>query len=190
MRPRIAQCCDTVYATDVRVGIRARLWRRRAGRRHHLGTAARAALHPGAAGYNHLLASRTGEIVNLEASATRHGLPAAGPRRPHQPLRQPGHGGGGGRTRGAQTLARPSAASPPAAGELPRTIDAERLVGDLADHDGFPHSICSTCCTDHRLDNQVTIGSVVINLTDRTLSAGWGNPCQATFLSIALPQEW
>jgi hypothetical protein len=40
------------------------------------------------------------------------------------------------------------------------------------------------------LDNQVTIASLVMDLTRRTMLAGWGNPCQATFAEFALPDRW
>jgi isopenicillin-N N-acyltransferase-like protein len=70
-------------------------------------------------------------------------------------------------------------------------IDEARLLDVLADHDGFPHSICRHVLDEPSpLDNQQTIASVVMDLTHRTMSAGWGNPCRATFAEFALPERW
>jgi isopenicillin-N N-acyltransferase-like protein len=190
----ISQCCDTVYATDVRIGIPRTIVARHVLAAATLEAAARAALHPErAAGYNHLLASADGEIVNLEASATRHEvLPAAEDLAAHtnhyvSPAMAAVEAAPEVRSHSRARRQRALQRLEDCRGE----IDAGRLVEILADHDGFPHSICSHVLHESsRLDNQVTIGSVVMNLTERTLSAGWGNPCQATFLSVALPQEW
>jgi len=64
------------------------------------------------------------------------------------------------------------------------------MVEVLADHDGYPHSICSHVVDEpSALDNQRTIATLVMDLTHRTILAGWGNPCQATFAEFGLPAE-
>jgi isopenicillin-N N-acyltransferase-like protein len=190
----IAQCCDTVYSTDVRLGIPRTIVARHVLAAATLEEAAEAALHPHrAAGYNHLLASDDGAIFNLEASATRGQRLAA-------------VGGVAAHTNhylGDDMAAVES--NPPARlhsrGRFERAqhrlaegrgqLDARRLVEVLADHDAFPHSICSHVTGEpSRLDNQLTIASLVIDLTRRTMLAGWGNPCQATFAEFELPERW
>jgi isopenicillin-N N-acyltransferase-like protein len=190
----IAQCCDTVYASDVRLGVPRTIVARHVLAATSIEAAAQAALHPQrAAGYNHLLVSADGEAFNLEASATRHArLPAAGGVAAHtnhylargmadletDPEART-------HSRGRLSRARERLAS--AAGQ----IDTSLLVDVLADHDGYPYSICSHVVHEpSTLDNQRTIASVVMDLTQRTMSAGWGNPCQAEFTDFVLPDRW
>jgi isopenicillin-N N-acyltransferase-like protein len=190
----IAQCCDTVYATDVRLGIPRTIVARHVLAATSIDEAARAALHPQrAAGYNHLLASADGDIVNLEASATRHqSLPAAGGLAAHtnhylSPAMIAVEKNPEARvhSRGRLNRARQRL------GEMQGRIDARRLVEVLADHDDHPYSICSHVLHQPSpLDNQVTIASLVMDLTQRTMLVGWGNPCQATFADFALPDRW
>jgi len=190
----IAQCCDTVYATDVRLGIPRTIVARHVLAATNLDQAAQAALHPQrAAGYNHLLASADGDIVNLEASATRHeSLPASGGLAAHtnhyvSPAMTVVEEDPQARVHSRARLDR-------ARRRLDRlhgTIDAAGLASVLADHDDFPYSICSHVLNEPSpLDNQVTIASLVMDLTRRTMLAGWGNPCQATFAEFALPDRW
>jgi isopenicillin-N N-acyltransferase-like protein len=190
----IAQCCDTVYASDVRLGIPRTIVARHVLAATSLDEAAQAAVHPQrAAGYNHLLASADGEIVNLEASATRHERLAA-------------TGGLAAHTNHYVSPAMIAVEVDPEARVHSRArrqraqhrlessrgaIDAATLVDVLADHDDFPHSICSHVLQEpSALDNQLTIASLVMNLTQRTMLAGWGNPCQATFAEFSLPDRW
>jgi isopenicillin-N N-acyltransferase-like protein len=190
----IAQCCDTVYATDVRLGIPRTIVARHVLSATSLEGAAEAALHPQrAAGYNHLLASAGGEIVNLEASATRHGrLPAVDGLAAHTnhyvspamiALEESPEARSHSRARLNQARRRLD--------EVRGAIDSAALVEVLSDHGDFPHSICSHVLNEPSpLDNQLTIASLVMNLTQRTMLAGWGNPCQATFATFALPETW
>ena len=190
----IAQCCDTVYAADVRLGIPRTIVARHVLSATSLEQAAQAALHAQrAAGYNHLLASAAGEIVNLEASATCHGrLPALDGLAAHTnhyvssamiAMEEDPEGRVHSRARLNRAHRRLT--------DLRGTIDSSALVEVLSDHDDFPHSICSHVLDEPSpLDNQVTIASLVMNLTQRTMLAGWGNPCQATFAEFALPDTW
>ena len=190
----IAQCCDTVYASDVRLGIPRTIVARHVLAATSLDQAARAALHPQrAAGYNHLLASADGDIVNLEASATRHeSLPATDGLAAHtnhylSPAMIAVEKNPEARVHSRARLDR----ARQRLGEMRGRIDTRRLVEVLADHDDHPYSICSHVLHEPSpLGNQVTIASLVMDLTRRTMLAGWGNPCQATFAEFALPDRW
>jgi len=190
----IAQGCDTVYAKDVRLGIPRTIVARHVLAATTMDEAVQAALHPlRAAGYNHLLAAETGEIVNLEASATRHDrLAAARGVAAHtnhylSPQMVAVEEDTEARIHSRGRLARASQLL----GDMHGRIDAAGLTAVLADHDGYPYSICSHVLDEPSpLDNQLTIASLVMDLTHRTMLAGWGNPCRATFTSFALPDRW
>jgi isopenicillin-N N-acyltransferase-like protein len=190
----IAQGCDTVYATDVRLGVPRTIVARHVLAATSMDEAVQAALHPHrAAGYNHLLALADGEIFNLEASATRHDRvgPVAGLAAHTNHYISSSmvavEDGPETRLRSRRRLTRARQRLEAMAGE----IDAGRLVEILGDHDGFPHSICSHVLDEPSpLDNQQTIAGLVMDLTHRTMLAGWGNSCQATFAEFALPDRW
>ena len=190
----IAQGCDTVYATDVRLGIPRTIVARHVLAASSIEEATSAAVHPErAAGYNHLLATAAGEIFNLEASATRHErIEPVGGLAAHTNHYISSHmvaveDGPQTRLRSRRRLARARQRIEARAGE----VDADLLVEVLSDHDGFPYSICSHVLDQPSpLDNQQTIAGVVIDLTHRTMLAGWGNPCQAAFAEFALPDPW
>jgi isopenicillin-N N-acyltransferase-like protein len=190
----VAQCCDTVYATDVRLGIPRTIVARHVLAATSIDEAAEFAMHPRrAAGYNHLLAAPDNQIFNLEASATRA-------------VRVPAVDGIAAHTNHYLSPAMIAVEVDPetrlrSRGRLDRArrriearagrVDRAALVEVLSDHDGFPYSICSHVLDEPSpLDNQQTIASVVMDLTHRTMAAGWGNPCQATFAEFALPERW
>jgi isopenicillin-N N-acyltransferase-like protein len=54
-------------------------------------------------------------------------------------------------------------------------ITAQTMMEALADHAGYPRSICYHGA----LDN--TVFSVVIDLSSLTMYLAWGNPCEAEF---------
>jgi isopenicillin-N N-acyltransferase-like protein len=190
----VGQGCDTVYATDVRLGIPRTIVARHVLAATTMDEAVQAATHPQrAAGYNHLLATADGEYFNLEASATRHErLAAVADVAVHtnhyiNSTMVGVEDGSETRLRSRRRLARARQRLEAMSG----AIDAARLVELLGDHDGYPHSICSHVVDEPSpLDNQQTIAGVVIDLTHRTLLAGWGNSCQATFAEFALPDRW
>lgn len=186
----IAQCCDTVYPNDVRLGIPRILVSRAVLAAETVDQAITAALHPQrAAGYNHLLISADGQICNLEASATDFDrVPAVRGTAAHtnhylsERMRVIEQDLG----RGAQSRARLARAQAGLA-SLQGGADPEGLVGILTDHDGEPHSIC--CHAEEvpsLLDRQRTIASIVMNVSEGTLLAAWGNPCQADFAEYRL----
>lgn len=55
----------------------------------------------------------------------------------------------------------------------------------LADHSNFPRSVCKHHAPESDLDYG-TIGSVVIDVTDRLLWACAGNPCRAVWREVRL----
>ncbi|HMK07595.1 MAG TPA: C45 family peptidase [Anaerolineales bacterium] len=190
----IAQCCDTVYATDVRLGIPRTIVARHVLTAGSIEEAAEFAVNPHrAAGYNHLLASAEGTIFNLEASAARsRRVPSAGGLTAHtnhylSPAMVSVEVEPETRLRSRARLTRARRRLEQEAGH----IDEAGLMDVLADHDGFPYSICSHVLEEPSpLDNQQTIASLVMDLTHRTMTAGWGNPCRATFAEFALPERW
>jgi isopenicillin-N N-acyltransferase-like protein len=71
----IAQCCDSVYPNDTRVGVPRIFVARSVLGASRISEALERAVPPKrAAGYNHLIAERSGELYNLEASAKRFAL--------------------------------------------------------------------------------------------------------------------
>src|SRR4030066_1478355 len=71
----IAQCCDSVYPNDSRIGIPRVVVSRAVLAAKIPGEAIREPLHPRrAAGYNHLLAHESGEIYSVEVSARKFAI--------------------------------------------------------------------------------------------------------------------
>jgi isopenicillin-N N-acyltransferase-like protein len=180
----LAQCCDSVYPDDSRLGVPRIFVARAVLACRSLSDALSAAvMNKRAAGYNHLLAHESGEIYNIEASAKRFAVQYA--------------------TQG--TLAHTNHYLDPrlqAVESQPEALlrshvrynRAERLLRTLTphsrqsftriltDHVNRPRSICC-----HDIDNPVaierskTIASVVIDLTERCMHVAVGNPCESTF---------
>lgn len=65
------------------------------------------------------------------------------------------------------------------------TITAETLRAIMADHSNYPRSVCKHHAPESDLDYG-TIGSVVIDVTTRTLWACAGNPCRGEWREVAL----
>jgi isopenicillin-N N-acyltransferase-like protein len=176
----IAQCCDSVYPNDSRIGVprvfvsRAVLSTRRPAEaiRHML------APHR-AAGYNHLLAHESGELYNVEVSARRFAILYAedgyvvhtnhylDPRM--QAIENEPDELVGTRVRYFRAT------------RLLRQNDAhtvKSLQSIQRDHVNFPNSICNHVMEDDvPLDREKTINALVIDLTSRTMHLAWGNPC-------------
>ena len=71
----IAQCCDSVYPTDSRIGIPRLVVSRAVLAARTPADAIRNAVLPRrAAGYNHLIAVESGEMFNVEVSARKFGI--------------------------------------------------------------------------------------------------------------------
>lgn len=177
----IAQCCDSVYPNDCRIGIpRLVLSRAVLGAR----TPAEAIYHTvvpqRAAGYNHLLTHGSGEMYNVEVSARRFALLYA-------------EDGYLAHTNHYLDFNMQAIEDEP--DELisshVRYFRALRLLKQTSrhtlktlqnlqrDHINHPDSICNHALNypDPR-DRQKTINALVIDLTAGVMHLAWGNPCQ------------
>lgn len=184
----IAQCCDSVYPNDTRVGV-PRIFVARAvlGASRLSEALERAVPLRRAAGYNHLIADRSGELYNLEASAKRFALRYGSSGSivhtnhyldPEMQRLEDGNGLFASRVRyhRAQRLL---------ASLRPHSQETFKAI--LSDHVNQPRSICCHCSDqDSPLDRSQTIASVVMDLTAMTMAVGWGNPCTTTYQMFAL----
>ena len=176
----IAQCCDSVYPNDSRIGI-PRVFASRAVLAAR--TPAEAISHMlvphRAAGYNHLLAHESGELYNVEVSARRFAILY-------------GEDGFLVHTNHYLDWQMQEIENDP--DELIDTriryFRALRLLKNTAlhtvkslqaiqrDHINHPNSICNHAIDDLvPLDREKTINALVMNLTARVLYLAWGNPC-------------
>jgi isopenicillin-N N-acyltransferase-like protein len=185
----IAQTTDTVYPTDIRVGIprvfvsRAVLGARNLSEAiHHMVAPQRAA------GYNHVLAHESGELYNVEVSARRFALQYAEEGylvhtnhyldyqmqliedEPDELISS--------RVRYFRAL-RLIRQTPMHTVETLQTIQK--------DHVNFEGSICNHLIEDDNpLDREKTITALLIDLTERQIHATWGNPCNNVFTTYQL----
>jgi isopenicillin-N N-acyltransferase-like protein len=176
----IAQCCDSVYPNDSRIGIPRVIVSRAVLGASTLGDAIRCALIPKrAAGYNHLLVHETGELYSVEVSARRFSIL---------------YGEDGWIAHTNHYLAERMQAIEDEPDELISTriryFRALRLLKrtDLhtmkslqlvqRDHLNFPNSICNHSILDiDPLDREKTVCALIIDLTARSMHITWGNPC-------------
>jgi isopenicillin-N N-acyltransferase-like protein len=176
----IAQCCDSVYPNDSRIGI-PRVFASRAVLAAHTPAEAisRMLVPHRAAGYNHLLAHESGELYNVEVSARRFALL---------------YGEDGYLVHTNHYLDWQMQEIETDPDELIDTriryFRALRLLKNTAlhtvkslqaiqrDHMNHPNSICNHAVDDIPLDREKTINALVIDLTARILYLAWGNPCE------------
>jgi isopenicillin-N N-acyltransferase-like protein len=185
----LAQCINTVYPDDARVGIPRLFIGRHVLAAPRLGLAVERALHPHrAAGYNHVLADANGELYNVETTATRADLLyAADGHLTHtnnylSPRLRDHEAdviiGANLRVNRAARLAKQALARGP--------IDFSAIKAILADHNNYPYSICAHAEDVPPRDQTVTISAYVIDLTARTLWYCYGQPCTGEFVPIGL----
>jgi isopenicillin-N N-acyltransferase-like protein len=177
----IAQCTDSVYPTDSRIGTPRVVVSRAVLGAKNLADAIRLVLAPQrAAGYNHLLVHESGELYSVEVSARRfailygedgvivhanHYLSPAMQAIEYEPdelistrLRY---------FRALRLLKRTES----------HTIKS--LQNILRDHLNYPNSICNHYTEEiSPLDMEKTINSLIIDLTARAMHIAWGNPCE------------
>jgi isopenicillin-N N-acyltransferase-like protein len=177
----IAQCCDSVYPTDSRIGVPRVFVSRAVLSARSPAEAIRHALVPQrAAGYNHLLAHESGELYNVEVSARRFGILYAEDgylvHTNHyldarmQAIEDEPDELVGTRVRyfRAMRLLRQTSA---------HTVKSLQAI--QRDHVNFPNSICNHAVDDEvPLDREKTINALVIDLTSRVIQLAWGNPCE------------
>jgi isopenicillin-N N-acyltransferase-like protein len=176
----IAQCCDSVYPTDSRIGVPRILVSRAVLATRTPADAIRRALTPRrAAGYNHLIAHESGELYNVEVSSrqfailyahenyivhTNHFLDPVMQAIEYEPDELIGT-----RVRyfRAERLIRRT---------LKHTLKSLQEI--QRDHINMPSAICNHEDVEmDPLDREKTINALVMDLTDRTMHIAWGNPC-------------
>ena len=186
----IAQCCDSVYPNDARVGVPRIFVSRAVLAAKTPADAIKAALHRRrAAGYNHLIAHASGEIYNVEVSARDfeliYGLDGVVAHTNHYISRH------------MRAIERNSEEL---IGSRVRYNRAVRLLHNqqgqisrasiqalLSDHVNFPESICNhVSLDDYPLDRQQTIAALVMDLTNLTMEVAWGTPCCSEFHTYRL----
>lgn len=176
----IAQCCDSVYPSDSRIGIPRVIVSRAVLGARTIGQAIRHTLVPlRAAGYNHLIAHESGELYNVEVSARHFDLLY-------------GEEGFLAHTNNYLSPKMQSIESEP--DELVHTrvryfralhlLKANKkqtiksMESILQDHVNYPDSICNHSIFDVvPFDREKTIVSMVMDLTARKMVLSWGSPC-------------
>ena len=176
----IAQCCDSVYPNDSRIGIPRVVVSRAVLAAKTPTEAIRQVLIPRrAAGYNHLLAHESGEIYSVEVSSRKFGIL---------------YGQDGYMVHTNHYLDSTMQMIEYEPDELISTriryYRANRLLREsdkhtlksmqtiLRDHINFPNSVCNHAEPDTEpLDREKTVNSMVIDLTARAMHIAWGNPC-------------
>jgi isopenicillin-N N-acyltransferase like protein len=176
----IAQCCDSVYPTDSRIGLpRLVLSRAVLSSRTPGGAIRRCLLPRRAAGYNHLIAHESGELYNVEVSARNFAILYA----EENYLIHTNHY----LDYGMQAV---ESESDELISTRVRYFRAQRLLEQTArhtvrslqeiqrDHINRPGSICSHAdITNDPLDREKTINAMIMDLTSRIMHIAWGNPC-------------
>lgn len=176
----IAQCCDSVYPNDSRIGIPRVIVSRAVLAAKTPGDAIRRTLIARrAAGYSHLLAHESGEIYSVEVSARMFAIIYA-------------HDGYMVHTNHYLDYNMQTIEYEP--DELIATrvryFRTDRLLRESAqhtiksiqaiqrDHINFPNSICNHAEDDmDPLDREKTVNAMVIDLSTHAMHIAWGNPC-------------
>lgn len=185
----IAQCCDSVYPSDSRIGIPRVVVSRAVLSARTPAEAIRHMLIPQrAAGYSHLLVHESGEMYNVEVSARRFAVL--------------GDGDG--------YMVHTNHYLDPKMQEI--ELDSDELVATRVryfralrllkqntrhtvktlqtiqkDHINHPDSICNHADNDENpLDREKTICAMLMDLTNRQIQVCWGNPCTSTYFTYHL----
>lgn len=176
----IAQCCDSVYAKDSRLGIPRIIVSRAVLAAQTPGQAIRRMLAPQrAAGYNHLLAHESGELYNIEVSArrfavlnsvdgrivhTNHYLDAQMQAIEDEPDEL------------IETRVRYARVDRLLGKSCGHTVESIKSL--MQDHVNYPESICNHAVHyDRPMDRKKTICSLIMDLTAREMHLAWGTPC-------------
>ncbi len=176
----IAQCCDSVYPSDSRIGIPRVIVSRAVLTARNPAEAIRHTLAPlRAAGYNHLIAHESGEMYNVEVSARNFALLYA----ENNIIAHTNHY----LDRGMQAVedepdelisTRVRYFRARRLLEQTKLHTAQTLQTILRDHINHPDSICNHAMDDtNPMTREKTITSLVMDLTARQMHVAWGNPC-------------
>ncbi len=184
----IAQCCDSVYPSDSRIGIPRLVVSRAVLSARTISEAIRHILVPQrAAGYNHLLAHESGELYSIEVSARQfavlYGLDGSIAHTNHyldpqmklvesEPDEQIST-----RIRYFRALRLL---------QQREKFTVKDLVEIQRDHVNYPESICNHETPGDPLDRQKTITALIMDLTQRQMHICWGNPCSSTYCTYQL----
>src|SRR4030067_1125251 len=176
----IAQCCDSVYPNDSRIGIPRLFVSRAVLAAKTPAEAIRRTLIPRrAAGYNHLLAHESGEIYSVEVSArkfaiiyaqdgymvhTNHYLDANMQTVEYEPDEL------------IATRVRQFRANRLLKESDQHTIESIQAI--QRDHINFHNSICNHAEDDmDPIEREKTNNYMIIDLSARAMHIAWGNPC-------------
>jgi isopenicillin-N N-acyltransferase-like protein len=185
----IAQCCDSVYPSDSRIGIPRLVVSRAVLAARTPADAIRNTVLPRrAAGYNHLIAVESGEMYNVEVSArkfgilyaednyiahTNHYLDPSMKAIENEPDELIGT-----RVRYFRTVRLLKQAPQ-------HTLKSLQEI--QRDHINFPSAICNHADLEiDPFDREKTINAMVIDLTSRAMHIAWGNPCENAYHTFYL----
>ncbi len=185
----IAQCCDSVYAKDSRIGIPRIIVSRAVLGVHTPGEAIRQTLAPQrAAGYNHLLATESGELYNVEVSAHHFAvLHSPDGRIVHTNHYLDSHMRAIEDEPDELIETRVRAARAERLLRLNCGHTRESLQAILRDHVNYPDSICNHSVQFiPPMDREKTICSLIMDLTTREMQLAWGTPCVNQYHTYAL----
>lgn len=184
----IAQCCDSVYPTDSRIGIPRVIVSRAVLAATTPSEAIRRTLIPQrAAGYNHLLVHESGEIFSVEVSARQFAILYA-------------HEGVMAHTNHFldEQMRRIESEPDELIATRVRYFRTMRLLNQTQqhsirtlqaiqkDHINYPDSICNHSIDGDPLDREKTVTALTMDLTNRRMCATWGNPCENMFTTYQL----
>jgi isopenicillin-N N-acyltransferase-like protein len=185
----IGVAINSVYPTDGRVGVPRILCSRAVLNARTIGQAIRACVPKlRAGGYSYLLADRHGELYSIETAATSHDIRYGedgwlvhtnhylSPRM--QPLEEPGtYASSHVRLNRGRRLLR----------EQLGEVTVESLQAVLRDHVNYPNSICvHEDPDDPPYERELTLASLVMDLTGGVMWAAPGPPCQGEYTAYGL----
>jgi isopenicillin-N N-acyltransferase-like protein len=186
----IAQCCDSVYPNDARMGVPRIFVSRAVLAAGTPAEAIRAALNRRrAAGYNHLIVHVSGEMYNVEVSAEDfdviYGLDGMLAHTNNYLSR---------RMRAIEKDSEELISSRVRYNRAARLMRSQRgklslksFQSILSDHVNYPQSICSHIDENEPpLERQQTIASILMDLTTQSMYVAWGPPCQSEYRSYKL----
>lgn len=186
----IAQCCDSVYPDDARIGVPRIFVSRAVLAARTLADGIRAALNRRrAAGYNHLIVHVSGEMYNVEVSAADfdvvYGMDGMLAHTNNYLSR---------RMRAIEKDSEELISSRVRYNRAIRLMRSQRgklslksFQAILSDHVNYPQSICNHVDeNDSPLERQQTIASLLIDLTTQTMYVASGQPCQSEYYSYKL----
>jgi isopenicillin-N N-acyltransferase-like protein len=178
---------NALYSNDLRLGVPKLVAYREIMRSDYLEDAIRRCIRSERAnGNNHVLASLEGEIYDVEVSATKHSLLYAEggvmAHTNHFTAAELQHLDAWADLLNSRIrLNRLSKLLHSDRGE----ITVESVKKALSDHANYPRSICKHLKPS--VNEEVsTVGSVIMNLTDRTLQATSGNPCEGSYRQLKI----